>query len=769
MRNKLSSKVAGILACMMFVLCIGIIPVYAEEKLYCSLLQEQTNGLNIYYDRLPCFYLTIENKTQEAYRLTAKYEFKDENGAVVYTDTVNINAPKAMKIIKPYTPQMPLRYGIYSVRTTVSGFMGTMVYNDEFSIVAHSEKTDKRIGINQNFMGKRFSMNETEKHLPEAGIGWVREELKWSDVEKVTKNESTGVVSSTLTVPQVYDDMINRLNADGTKVLLTLNYGNSLYENGALPKTDDGIKAFANYCAFIAHHFKGRVEAFEIWNEPNVEQFAGRADVTGTEYAKLLASAYRAIDNVNKDAIVVGGSFNSMKNTETLEFFEEVMAYDGIEKCMDAISFHPYHSDGRYSDESESPFLEDLAKIKVILKNAGAENMPVWLTEFGSSSWYDSNDNIASAQGYTEEKQAANLVRMGVMAKSDSQIEKLFYYNIVDLKASSSKESKYGILDLNQNAKPAFLTVSFLNRLIGNLDFVESVNDKTGIFKASFSSYQFSGDNDVFVLWRNELNGMSGASEIKIKYDCPLGKKPYVTPDTWNYANIHVSEGAKVIFYDMYGNETSDSTIDCNPVYVVCSYVKPYSENMTITTKDGIITVSGCNANPNSNVTLVAQCDEDVEYIAQTTTNSAGEYSFRMAYDRLCFYDIKVYDSTAIKNTEYGECDYKSQITYYLNEQQVTKENLSNLKAGDKVKIVIAVSPNKTGVNLNNLLAIGAVYGENCELLYSKTDETNEVTSEETVLETEFEITKENAECIGVFLWSNDYTPLRNPVKIEIN
>jgi len=626
-----------------------------------------------------------------------------------------------------------------------------------------------RIGINQNFMGKRFSMDKTEKHLPEVGIGWVREEIKWSDIEKGTKNETTGVVSSTLSVPQEYDEMINRLNADGTKVLLTMNYGNSLYENGTLPKTDEGIKAFANYCVFVAEHFKGRVEAFEIWNEPNVEQFAGRADVTGTEYARLLVAAYNAIDSVNKEAFVVGGSFNSMKISETLSFFEEVMAYDGIENYMDAISFHPYHSDGRYSDESETSFFEDFANIKEILRNSGAENMPVWLTEFGSSSWYDANDDVASVQGYTEEKQAANLARMGVMARSDSQIEKLFYYNIVDLQASSAKESKYGILDLNQNAKPAFLTVSFLNNLICDMDFVESVSDKTGILKASFTSYQFSGDKDVFALWRNELNGMSGASEIKISYDCPMEQKTYVTPDTWNYANIHVPEGAVVTFYDMYGNETSDMTIDFNPVYVVCSYMEPYSETVTVTAKDGIIIVSGCNANPNSNVTFVAECEGNIVYIAQTTANSAGEYTFQMEYDRLCLYDLKVYDSSLIKNTEYGECDYKSEITYYLNEKQVTKEELANVKTGDKIKAVITVCPYKTGATLSNLLAIGTVYGEKSELLYASTDETNEVTGEETVLETEFEIKDENARNIGVFLWNKNYSPIRKPDKIVIN
>ena len=767
---KLSATLSLLLVVMIIVTGVGIVPAYAYDGISVSFTQEQTHNLNIYYDRLPCFYLKLTNPTQDGYRATATFEITDADDNRVLTEVVNIDVPSGATIIKPYSPNMRVRYGIYKIKAVLTGPFKNMIYYDDFSIVAAVDAVDDKIGINRNFMGSNFGKDKTEKHLPESGIAWVREEVKWSDIEKGTKNESTGIVSSSFSVPQEYDDMINRLNADGTKVLLALNYGNSLYENGALPKTADGIKAFANYCAFIANHFKGRVEAFEIWNEPNVEQFAGRADVTGTEYANLLIAAYNAIENVNKEAIVVGGSFNSMKIKETLEFYEEMISVDGIANYMDAISFHPYNGDGRYSDESETSFLTDLANIKTSLAAAGAGDMPIWLTEFGSSSWYNADDSIAAAQGYTEEKQAANLVRMGVMARSDSQIKKLFYYNLVDLKASSAKESKFGILDLKRNAKPAYVTVSFMNSLLTDTEFVESVTDKTNYIKASFTSYQFNGDDDIFVLWGNELNGLAGSPDIEVAYDCPADREPYVTYNIWSKAIIHVYEGADVTLYDMYGNETTDVSIGLNPVYAVCRWAKPYSSEMTIEMKDGLLTVSGCNANPGAQITFTAECDGSLEYIDQTIANSLGEYSFTMVYDNLNVYDLKVYDSSDILDGTYGEVDYKSTTAYYINDTEVALSDIANVENGDKVKAVITVTPLKEGVGLSNLLAAGAVYGDDGRVLLVNTDSTDDYTGNEAILTVDFEIADEpRISDIKFFLWNKRLAPLRRATKIEVN
>ena len=51
-------------------------------------------------------------------------------------------------------------------------------------------------------------------------------------------------------------------------------YGNPLYdEYRSVPQTDEGIKAYAKYAAFLAEQYKGKIKAIEIWNEYNIAPF----------------------------------------------------------------------------------------------------------------------------------------------------------------------------------------------------------------------------------------------------------------------------------------------------------------------------------------------------------------------------------------------------------------------------------------------------------------------------------------------------------------
>ena len=324
-------------------------------------------------------------------------------------------------------------------------------------------------------------------------------------------------------------------------------------------------------------------------------------------------------------------------------------------------------------------------------------------------------------------------------------------------------------MDLHRNAKPAYLTVAFMTSLLANSEYVQTFTD-AGSLKASFTGYQFSGDKDVFVLWGNELNGWASEPDIQVAYDCPADNKPYATYSTWSSVTLHVYEGAKVTLYDMYGNETTDVNIGLNPVYAVCSYTKPYSSVVKMNAQNGVLTVSGCNANPGASVTLTAKCEGALEYIDQTVANSLGEYSFDMAYDSKCVYDIRVYDSASALNASYGEVDYRSTITYYINDTEVTLSNIADAKTGDRVKAVVEVTPFKEGASLGNLLAAGVAYGDGCSMLHVNTDNTGNFTGDTALLTTEFTITDvSQIKDIKFFLWDERLTPLRRSTEIKVN
>jgi hypothetical protein len=142
---------------------------------------------------------------------------------------------------------------------------------------------------------------------------------------------------------------------------LTLDYGNNLYQQvkdpqdfgkstwyrghpflQCAPTTPEAIQGFANYCAFMAKHFKGRVKYFEIWNEEN-GWFFDAWSVSGREsmihaYGKALAAAAKAIKEANPEAIVAFGGISNA----SLDF-PRIAMEEGAGPYIDIFAFHPYN------------------------------------------------------------------------------------------------------------------------------------------------------------------------------------------------------------------------------------------------------------------------------------------------------------------------------------------------------------------------------------------------------------------------------------------
>lgn len=197
-------------------------------------------------------------------------------------------------------------------------------------------------------------------------IGQWGDKIDWATVEK-----TKGVYK----IDPELDHYITESVKSGVDILMTLDYGNNLYQQlpdapdfgptwhrghpflQCAPTTPEAVKAFANYCAFMAKHFKGRVKYFEIWNEENGWFFDAWANNGNVEmakaYGRALLAAAKAIKQANPDAIVShGGTAGS-----SLDFFR-IALDEGAGPYLDLVAFHPYgHS---VPEEAPSSFLAEV-------------------------------------------------------------------------------------------------------------------------------------------------------------------------------------------------------------------------------------------------------------------------------------------------------------------------------------------------------------------------------------------------------------------------
>src|SRR5439155_15528935 len=135
--------------------------------------------------------------------------------------------------------------------------------------------------------------------LAAAGVRSVRIDLSWASLQEHGRRRFSRWAV------RVADRCVNLSLANGMSVLATLLWTPAWANGGrglAVPpaRTSD----FARVARWAARHFRSRVTAWEIWNEPD-----GRDFWRGTprRYARLLRAAYPALKAGDPSATVVFG------------------------------------------------------------------------------------------------------------------------------------------------------------------------------------------------------------------------------------------------------------------------------------------------------------------------------------------------------------------------------------------------------------------------------------------------------------------------------
>ena len=367
-----------------------------------------------------------------------------------------------------------------------------------------------------------------------ANLPIVRDEVHWLTVEPV---------KGQLSLPE-RARWIETAAENGIKSLVILSFGNPIYDFGKAsqadldagafwdctipvrdgnPKTtadDEYFDAYIRYVDFVSKSLAGKVEAYEIWNEPDIKGFNTK-DATGTDYAEMLKAAYTTIKQNDPDVTVLGGSIAYRTD------FLDAMMKAGAGSYMDGLSVHYYL--GKNAPEKRAR--ERLDEYRDVLVKYGYEKMPVWLTETG---WANSNVD--------EQTQAQYIVRNAIFYD-----EFLLNYGI---------EGQYFNYEL-QNS-------SITSDVLGGEEYENSL----GLYRNDFTPKAAAGAVKTF----NTLTAGKKLTDLeKIKYGFFYQKSAYVAAYSQSGQTVYAvwaeSEfdleinlpDAQITIYDMQGNIIEDN------------------------------------------------------------------------------------------------------------------------------------------------------------------------------------------------------------------
>ncbi len=174
-----------------------------------------------------------------------------------------------------------------------------------------------------------------------------------------------------------YDTLLARLERHRMRLLLILDYGNALYDNGLSPHSDSARVASARFFGALAKRFGKEPVIFELWNEPNLSNF-WRPQANADDYFAWAKTVSRAIHQVNPKACIIGRATSRMD----LIFMRKLFA-KGYLNWVDGVSVHPYRSPSR-GPETAIPEYEMLRALIEEYKPAG-KKLPIVSGEWGYS------------------------------------------------------------------------------------------------------------------------------------------------------------------------------------------------------------------------------------------------------------------------------------------------------------------------------------------------------------------------------------------------
>jgi len=215
---------------------------------------------------------------------------------------------------------------------------------------------------------------------------------------------------------------------------------------------------FAAWAAAVAARYSAQgTRYFEIWNEPNIQEFWSPTP-NPAAYTQDLVAAYAAIKEVDPAAVVISGGLSDGGNTSTtydpVTFLEDMYA-DGAKGSFDEVGDHPYSFPSATPDSGMSSWTEmdgTSPSLRSVMAANGDSAKKIWITEYGAPTI---GENAVS-----ESAQTTDLTEAISQMKQTSWIGAFYIYTWSDQYGGAG----FGLLDSNGDPKPAYSAIAALTR-----------------------------------------------------------------------------------------------------------------------------------------------------------------------------------------------------------------------------------------------------------------------------------------------------------------
>jgi hypothetical protein len=307
--------------------------------------------------------------------------------------------------------------------------------------------------------------------VQQAGFNWMKQQVEWSAVEVAPGQYDWGEL----------DAIVNAGQQKGLKILLSVVHAPPFYRSPASGLMPADNATFQRFMQALAARYAGRVHAYELWNEQNLDREAGPGNVNPAGYLELLKAGYAGTKAGDPNATaLLGATSPTGANVpgsimDDVQYLEQLYAINGgeVRQYFDALSAHPSGfsnppdctpdtpqcslSGGWNNHPSFFAFYRVSQYRDVMVRNGDAAKK-IWFTEFGYGSTTQPVAGYEYAGFVTEQQQAAFLQRAFQKARELDYVGAMFVWNLNHQLAVGPTDEKwaFGLIRSDWSPRPAY-------------------------------------------------------------------------------------------------------------------------------------------------------------------------------------------------------------------------------------------------------------------------------------------------------------------------
>jgi len=249
---------------------------------------------------------------------------------------------------------------------------------------------------------------EAMRLISEAGIKWIRQEFAWEDIEIHGKGDFEDRRHEPhKSAWEKYDNIVDLAEKYDIKIMARLSnppaWTRALTDTVGPFAPPDNLTDYGDFVETVVSRYKGRIPAYQIWNEPNIYPEWGEYPISAEEYTELLKEGYTRVKAADPDAIVVMGALAATIELDRVRrynpngqpvspgglsdvLFLQQMYNAGAAPYFDVLAMQGYGLWSGPTDRRMQPRVLNFSRplyIRDVMVRNGDARKPIWLSELG--------------------------------------------------------------------------------------------------------------------------------------------------------------------------------------------------------------------------------------------------------------------------------------------------------------------------------------------------------------------------------------------------